>query len=265
MIKYKIIKPLGEGSFGEVFEAENSITKKRVALKRIKKVDGSFKNEIKICNYLSNIPGIYNLHWYGSDAIYKYVVFDKLGNSLKSYLNMYKCFILPTIKIIGLQVIDILRHLHSKKIVHRDLKLENLLMDITNSKQIYLIDYGLSTLLKEDNSKNHSLIGTPNFMSLYVHNGNRYTTRDDIISLCYILIYCLYGKLSWECMENDAMVASKKSYIVENEYLNDLLKYCNNLEYCETPNYNYIITLLNKLSDNHYFQWNANIVSELIN
>ena len=91
MIKYKIIKSIGKGSFGEVFEAENSITNKRVALKRIKKTEGSFKNEIKICNYLSNIPGIYNLHWYGSDNIYKYVVFDILCKNVQSYLDKYKC------------------------------------------------------------------------------------------------------------------------------------------------------------------------------
>ena len=42
MIKYKIIKRIGNGSFGEVFEAENSVTKKLVALKRVKKEDTSY-------------------------------------------------------------------------------------------------------------------------------------------------------------------------------------------------------------------------------
>lgn len=265
MIKYKIIKRIGKGSFGEVFEAENSVTKKLVALKRVKKEEGSFKNEIKICNYLSNIPGIYNLHWYGSDDIYKYVVFDKLGNSLQSYLNTYKSFMLPTLKLIGLQVLEIFKHLHSKKIVHRDVKLENLLMDITNCKQVYLIDYGLSSLLKKDNLKDQSLIGTPNFISLHVHNGNRYTMRDDLISLCYTLIYCLYGDLPWEYMKNIDMIELKEKYVVNNKYLNLILIYCNNLKYGEVPNYNYIITLLNNLSEYHYFQWNINIVDELIN
>jgi len=265
MIKYKIIKLLGKGNFGQVFEAENIITKKRVALKRIKKEEGSFKNEIKICNYLSNIPGIYNLHWYGSDNIYKYVAFDKLGNSLQSYLNIYKCFLLPTIKIIGLQLIEIFKHLHDTKILHRDVKLDNFLMDITNKKQVYLIDYGLSTLHKKDNLKTHSIIGTPNFISLHIHYKNRYTMRDDLISLCYTLIYCLYGKLPWEHMKSTDMIEEKKNFIVNNKYLNIALTYCNNLKYGECPNYKYIISLLDNLSEYHYFQWNINITDELIN
>ena len=63
---------------------------------------------------------------------------------------------------------------------------------------------------KKDNLKTHSIIGTPNFISLHIHYKNRYTMRDDLISLCYTLIYCLYGKLPWEHMKSTDMIEEKK-------------------------------------------------------
>ena len=79
MNNYKIIELIGKGAFGEVYKGKNLKKNNLVAIKRIKKTDGNFMNEIKICQYLSDISGIYKLKWYGNDYIYNYVIFDLLG------------------------------------------------------------------------------------------------------------------------------------------------------------------------------------------
>ena len=146
MNNYKIIKLIGKGAFGEVYKGINLKKHNLVAIKRIKKTDGNFMNEIKICQYLSDIAGIYKLRWYGSDYIYNYVIFDLLGSNLLTYLNKFERFKLSTIKTISKQILLILNHIHKRNIVHRDIKLENFVMGTNNSQKIYLIDFGIATI-----------------------------------------------------------------------------------------------------------------------
>lgn len=71
--------------------------------------------------------------------------------------------------------------------------------------KIYLIDYGLSKRFRNPKSGLHipekdgkSLIGTPNYVSIYTHLGIEQSRRDDLESLGYVIIYLLKGQLPWE-------------------------------------------------------------------
>lgn len=263
MNKYKIIKKIGEGSFGEVYCGKYIRTGEDVAIKRIKKTKGSFKHEIKICNYLQGKAGIYNMRWYGSDIEYYYVVFDLLGKSLSEYLMLTdnNLFTSATVKCLGKQMLDIIEYIHNKGIVHRDIKLDNFMMGINDPHQVYLIDYGLSkTYIHknkhiEETGKNEP-IGTYNYMSIHIHNGVRYSRRDDMISIVYILCRLLEGDMQWTYEENISVIFSKKlEFSPINSSLKKLYKLVIKLRYNETPAYFIYKKHLERIAEYESLEW----------
>ena len=69
-------------------------------------------------------------------------------------------------------------------------------------KKVNIIDFGLSRIYIKDgthipNKQNSSIVGTMRYISTHIHEGNVYSRRDDIISILYVIIYLLKGKLPW--------------------------------------------------------------------
>jgi len=167
---------------------------------------------------------------------------------------------------IGIQVIQILENLHNQGIIHRDMKPENILMENQTINKLYLIDFGLSRYYI-DQERNHipiqygkKMIGNIRFASLNIHNGIEPSRRDDLISLGYILIFCLKGSLPWQKIDsktkeerNDIIKTIKQttSFIdlcsdIPYEFLS-YMSYCYSLGFDENPNYNYIKNLFSNL------------------
>jgi serine/threonine protein kinase len=263
MNKYKMIEKIGEGSFGEVYRGKYIRTSEDVAIKRIEKTKGSFKHEIKICNYLQGKAGIYNIKWYGSDIDYHYVIFDLLGKSLTEYLvqTSNHTFTPGTVKYVGKQMIDIIEYIHTKGIVHRDIKLDNFMMGINDPYQVYLIDYGLSKAYinnhnHQDETDNNEPIGTYNYMSINIHNGIKYSRRDDMISIVYILCHLLEGILPWIYEETCTDIISKKIlFIPKHSSLRRLHQLVTKLRYKETPAYFIYKKHLEKIAEYEELEW----------
>ena len=135
----------------------------------------------------------------------EFIISEALGPSLGDLLTY--CggkFTLKTTLMLFHQLIQRFEHLHSKKIVHCDLKPDNILMGIgKQSKIAYLIDYGISNFYVDRQGKHIELqtdcclIGTVRYASLYSHQGFELTRRDDLISLGYLMYYLLDGSLPW--------------------------------------------------------------------
>ena len=95
---------------------------------------------------------------------------------------------------------------------------------------------------------NKTLIGTPNFVSINIHNGLEPSRRDDLESVGYIMIY-LFTNDSFSSTINDhESIKSFKMNINNNmhipEVIKNFLQYCRQLTFEETPNYDYLIKLL---------------------
>ncbi len=103
-------------------------------------------------------------------------------------------------------MINRIEYLHKFHYVHRDIKPENFIIGQgEKSNIIYLIDFGLSKLYK--NNKNHQhipyrdgrkLTGTVRYVSINTHLGVEQSRSDDLESLVYVLILLLKGSLSWQ-------------------------------------------------------------------
>jgi serine/threonine protein kinase len=107
------------------------------------------------------------------------------------------------------KMLDIIENIHCRDIVHRDLKPQNFMMDSHN--HIYLIDFGMATTFLssetgkhiEDNVSSSSscgrelLLGNPLYMSYNLYQGYEPVRRDDLISIGYMYLYFINGKLPW--------------------------------------------------------------------
>jgi serine/threonine protein kinase len=258
--KYKLISKLGSGAFGSIYKGENIRTKEHVAIK-IEPLDANLKllkNESTIYNYLKkfNFNGIPHLKWYGLDTINYYMVISLLGDSINSYIEKNGKMDLAVVLTIGLKLLDIIKFIHDKGLIHRDIKPDNFLFGLhtngsINTEKVYLIDFGFCKSYKtpdgehNDNKPLSKIIGTLNYISLNVHNLHQPSRRDDVESTIYVILYMLLGSLEWENEKNEENIIKMKENISNNQDIPHVVKqylvYVRSLKYVEEPIYDYNI------------------------
>ncbi|KAK8853839.1 hypothetical protein M9Y10_016382 [Tritrichomonas musculus] len=169
-IVYKRCEELGHGGFAKVFRAVNKNTGEEVAIKvtsreKLKKPKAEQKHKSEVAIQMSlHHPNIVKAYDFFTDQFFTYLVLELCpGGSLKSLVRQKKQ--LPEIETIK-YLIDILNglcYLHDNRIIHRDLKLDNFLID--KEGNVKIADFGLSTKLSYDDERKHSVCGTPNYIS----------------------------------------------------------------------------------------------------
>ena len=274
--KYKIVNKIGEGTFGNIFIGVNEITNVKVAIKLHELNNIMLKNEARIYNILHNIHGIPKMKHYGKFDNYNYLIIDLLGKSLEYYKKIYNKFSLKTVLLISIQMFKRIKDVHKLNIIHRDIKPDNFMFgNNENENVLYLIDFGLSKLYFKNNKhinceKNKKLIGTAKYVSINIHKGYSASRRDDLESIVYILIYLLIDKLPWtnltnndvkdnyskmlKCKEN---IDFKKYKEIPYEFLL-ILEYIKSLKFDETPDYEYIISIILNLYKHKKFEFDNN-------
>jgi serine/threonine protein kinase len=264
--KYNIIEKLGSGSFGSIFKAENIRTHEMVAIKMelLSSETKLLKNETKIYQYLSSFSsnvGIVKVKWFGVHANCYCMAINLLGLSLKEY-KQHSDFPFSLEQVIGLtkQMISLLEYIHSKGLIHRDIKPENFLFGMEDKREtLHLIDFGFcKTYLQHDKTHipinsiaKRSIIGSPNFISLNIHNGIEPTRRDDLESIAYIIMYLLScdKEIKWNNNKLEAIKQMKTKLCANydtHEIVKTYLQYCRGLHFNEEPNYKYINTFLSR-------------------
>jgi serine/threonine protein kinase len=248
--KYEILEKINEGQFGIILKGKNKRTNEYVAIKIESNNNisiNTLKMEAKIYQYLGNLDGFPHLKWYGKIENYSYLVIDLLVCNLVDIINKNGKLELNNVLKIGIQMLERIKQLHDKYLIHRDIKPNNFMI---KDKKIYLIDFGMCKRYKIDKehikmNKLTNLIGTPNFVSLNVHNGIEPSRRDDIESIIYILLYLLFGKLNWENEKSiESIILMKEELTNTPLFIKKMLYYVRNLKFEEKPNYKYLINIL---------------------
>ena len=201
--KYLPMSKIGSGKFGAVYTGKYVKTDKPVAIK-IEFLDTNLqtlKQETTILNYLHSKGSEYTpqVYWYGIHLKQYVLVMPLYERSVDDLLYPSK---IQSIKM-ATKMIDILETIHTMGVIHRDIKPQNFML---NGPDIYLIDFGLSTVYVDDKGKNFEpraassyILGTPKFVSVHIHNGEDPSRRDDCISVMYILVYMMRGgHVPWE-------------------------------------------------------------------
>ena len=166
---FNLLMVLGRGAFGKVFLAELKKTKQLFAVKSIRKdiliemdqvTSTLLEKEIMFeCDH----PFLVGMEYLFQNDMRLYFVMPFIrGGELYKIYQAQKRFEEPQVKFYIAQMIMAIGYLHSKGIVHRDLKLENVLVD--QKGYIKIIDYGLAKMLK-DNEEATSFCGTPEYLA----------------------------------------------------------------------------------------------------
>jgi len=200
---YKKLRNLGSGSYGTVYLAKNNLKENLVAIKVIEKVpsniidDMEIKNEINILKSLSH-PNIVKIYEFFDTAVDYYIVTEycKKGELFEYINNKYSE---RQLAVLFYQVFSGLCYLHEKKILHRDLKLENLMIseiekDINTGEEYFwmkIIDFGTAKIF-ERKKKEKEIIGSSYYIAPEVLKKN-YNEKCDTWSVGVILYMTLTG------------------------------------------------------------------------
>ena len=242
----RIGKKLGNGAFGEVFESKLVgsdviyATKKLDKSKYMKnpKAYRYLENEINILKSIEheNIIKLYNSDL--EDRKFKYLITEYCnGGDLENILELYmkeknRPFSEEEVQYIMRQLVSGIKYLHSKsgdkwEIIHRDLKLENILLHFDNEDdrinkrilkaKIKIIDFGFARYLKDELAG--SVVGSAMFMDPKIlfklnkmdfSNDFGYDTKVDIYSLGIICFYLLTGHSLFDVQTMEDLVKETK-------------------------------------------------------
>ncbi|KAI8984568.1 kinase-like domain-containing protein, partial [Mycotypha africana] len=191
---YALGKSIGKGQFGEVFGGLNMDTGEYVAIKRLKrnKMDCDDMKEVDVLKHLDS-EYIVRYKGYSKDKeflniILEYVEMGSLYNNIKAFGKFpEKLAASYTYKILSG-----LRYLHSKDVIHCDLKAANILT--TKSGGLKLTDFGVSLSLKMKDEDTGEPAGTPNWMAPEVIKFAGASAKSDIWSLGCTIVEMLTGK-----------------------------------------------------------------------
>src|SRR5271157_5780871 len=211
---YRILRQLGSGGMGLVYEAEDTKLGRRVALKFLQ--DSSTNDPAAVERFLRearsasalNHPGICTIHAIEESEGRTYIAMELLeGESLEKVLSRGP---LPVVRAItlGIEVADALDAAHKKGIIHRDIKPANLF--ITDRGNTKILDFGLAKLLEPEGSLEGETIapsqdafltspgttvGTIAYMSPEQARGEVLDARSDLFSLGSVLYQMVTGAL----------------------------------------------------------------------
>ncbi|OHT02334.1 CK1 family protein kinase [Tritrichomonas foetus] len=205
---YRLRRRIGAGSFGEIYSAENTRSRRRVAVKleSVRTRVPQLSYESKLYAIFSGGTGIPRLHWYGTEDSHNIMVIDLLGKSLEDlFVYCHHKLSLKTVLMLVDQMISCVEFIHNKNFIHRDIKPDNFVMGLgSNSTQVFIIDYGLSKKYRDQHTHVHipfvegkSLTGTARYASVGALKGAEQSRRDDMESLGFVWLYLLRGSLPW--------------------------------------------------------------------
>ena len=257
-------KTLGKGAFGEVYLGTKQGTQKQFA---IKKIDKKFTSNPKAKKYLDNEisilrdishPNIVKLYDVKETSSFYYLVTEycnggSLSDCLETYIEKYnKPFPEEVVQFLMRQIVSALSYLHKKTILHRDIKLDNILVQFDDENdrkkqnllkaKVKMIDFGFARYLKKEEIA-MSTLGSPiNMDPGILRKLNKmansrdygYDEKADIWSLGTICYEMLIGKCAFDAnsMKDLVRKVEKGDYLIPKtlskeavSFLNGMLQY----------------------------------------
>ncbi len=209
---YRLVRALGRGAIGEVYEIEHTFLGRRLALKVLHAVaaDGVSADRMRVeAQVLGRIrhPGVVDVidFWTAPNGRPCIVMELLEGRTLAERFEGHAQLAEPDVVDLGVQALSALAAAHALGIVHRDLKPENLFLHAPEGRKpvLKILDFGLVRVLPTSGpetapvlairTKTGALVGSPRYMSPEALRGERVDARADLYSLGIILYVALTG------------------------------------------------------------------------
>ena len=258
---FNLLKPIGKGSFGEVYLSSKDGTKEYFAVKKLKRKEIEkpsimkyFQNEIQILKEL-NHPNICKLvdvkkskdHYY---IMMEYVNGGCLSDCLEKYQQKYNTsFSEEIVQYLMRQIIDAFKYIHENNIMHRDIKLPNIMINYSNENdknslnilkaKIKIIDFGMAI----KGNIGRSLLGSPltmdplilkkyaNCAASRVSKEEVYDQKIDIWSIGAVCYEMLIGKAVFDAKSLNDLVKKVEagSYVVPTTLSKEIVSFLNSM------------------------------------
>ncbi|XP_058724039.1 serine/threonine-protein kinase TIO-like isoform X1 [Vicia villosa] len=235
--KYHVIELVGEGSFGKVYKGRLKHTGQTVAMKFIMKHGKTEKDihnlrqEIEILRKLKHENIIQMLDSFESPQEFC-VVTEFAQGELFEILEDDKCLPEEQVQAIAKQLVRALHYLHSNRIIHRDMKPQNIL--IGSGSIVKLCDFGFARAMSTNTVVLRSIKGTPLYMAPELVREQPYNHTVDLWSL---------GVILYELFVGQPPFYTNSVYALIRHIVKDPVKYPDSM----TPNFkSFLRGLLNK-------------------
>jgi eukaryotic-like serine/threonine-protein kinase len=210
--RYKVIKLLGEGGMGQVYLAEHSAIEKRIALKVLRaeyahkgEIVTRFQQEAISASRIKhpNVLDVFDFGQLENGCFYLAMEFLE-GNDLADELQRARVLTAPRALPIAMQICRALAAAHSKGVVHRDMKPENVFLQRTGDGEeiVKIVDFGIAQLKPSNEeaaaasthrrlTRTGMIFGTPEYMAPEQASGKHADLRCDIYA-CGIILFELF-------------------------------------------------------------------------
>lgn len=207
--RYEITERIGEGGMADVYRANDVVDHKTVAVKILKKEFAEneeflrrFRNESKAIALLSH-PNIVKVYDVGFSERIQFIVMEYIdGITLNEYMEQSNPLDWKDAAHFVMQILRALQHAHSKGIVHRDIKPQNIMM--LRDGTIKVMDFGIAKFARENGKTcTDKAIGTVHYISPEQARGAETDEKSDLYSVGVLLFEMLTGKKPFDTETND--------------------------------------------------------------
>ena len=225
---YKYGRLIGQGAFGKVNLGLNILCGRVVAVKSFNKKKLNKKEntknkifyEIDLMKKLSH-PNITKILEYFESEKYYLIIMEYInGGNLFSFVKKRRKLNEKLAKFLFIQIINGIKYLHSKNIVHRDIKLENILIDVNNN--IKICDFGISKILTKKEEKCYDQCGTLMYMAPEILLSNKEKGYNpfliDIYSAGIALYIMLSGSLPFNITDDYSSLSENNTNNLDLQY-----------------------------------------------
>eukprot|EP00792_Barthelona_sp_PAP020_P005790 TRINITY_DN2802_c0_g1_i1.p1 TRINITY_DN2802_c0_g1~~TRINITY_DN2802_c0_g1_i1.p1 ORF type:complete len:523 (+),score=138.34 TRINITY_DN2802_c0_g1_i1:67-1635(+) len=259
--RYEIQNRLGQGAFGDIYAARDIQTNEVTAIKFEIKCDrrSVLPVEARALKIMKGSPFVAKLIAYGQTPTLHYMVTSRLGLSLLQHRRRQPNGQFEYHKAVeyGVQMLDAIRSVHDRGLLHRDIKPSNFCFGMGDSaRSLYIIDFGLVRRYRDANGhfparKMAGFRGTSRYASVFSHQDQDLSRRDDLWSFFYTLIELCGRSLPWRRLTDRNEVGVLKEEYFDVKLVQGMpigfkrfLEHLISLNFEDTPNYAFLRELL---------------------
>ncbi|XP_066533716.1 tau-tubulin kinase 2b isoform X2 [Hoplias malabaricus] len=281
--RWRVIKKIGGGGFGEIYEVLDQLNQCNVALKveSAQQPKQVLKMEVAVLKRLQGKDHVCRFVGCGRNDRFNYVVMELQGRNLADLRRTmpHGTFTVSTTLRLGRQILEAIESIHSVGFLHRDIKPSNFAMGRLDStcRTCYMLDFGLARQFTNSCQEVRpprpvaGFRGTVRYASINAHKNKEMGRHDDLWSLFYMLVEFMVGQLPWRKVKDKEQVGNLKETYDHRLMLKHLpaefsifLDHISNLDYFTKPDYQLLMSVFENsmkgynVLENDPYDWEKN-------
>ncbi|XP_016090994.1 tau-tubulin kinase 1-like [Sinocyclocheilus grahami] len=278
--RWKVLKKIGGGGFGEIYEACDLLTRENVALKveSAQQPKQVLKMEVAVLKKLQGKNHVCKFIGCGRNDKFNYVVMQLQERNLADLRRSQPrgTFSMSTTLRLGKQILESIEAIHSVGFLHRDIKPSNFAMGRLPStcRKCYMLDFGLARQYTNTNGEVRpprtvaGFRGTVRYASINAHKNKEMGRHDDLWSLFYMLVEFTVGQLPWRKIKDKEQVGQIKERYEHRMLLKHMpaefhifYDHVLDLDYHTKPDYQLLMTVFENsmkervITENEPYDW----------